>query len=695
MENLARGRGTAVDHGAGEVRRAGAASDENATRAVLRDIEGAEVELGAAAQLVEDPAVAAPVDRRAVEREGLATTEGDGVTVEDDTSGGIRAGKGLGTAGHGGLDTSAVELQALGRAELLGETQGPLLQDGVTRVGIETTRHLEVSIGREGEIELNRPACGGILRYGSVPKRRAEASEGDSLSGGGGSSGGVGECAVDGEQSTAFQVIGDSLSVVAGSLGHRAREGHGVQAAEDRGRVVIELDSLRNVERTAVGEDAAIGEADGADGTDAVSGEAEHAAAGEQAAAERIGRGRIEYPDATVILGHGEGSRASADFIGQLGGHDIHVGIRTAELEGLGLGGGVGTGSSGRIIGYIGQDERARTARVDAAGARGAGQDDLSGDGLAGAHVGERRRLAVERITDLEDAAGEVGTQIGRRGAGGADGGDHEVTITQDSLTGVSVQAGQEKGAPALLTERTVAADDAGDGREIETGVAVVCDDQVTPATGCHRTVGDVRRGGVGASGRVLTDVDLGVGRDRRNVSAGRNTRAGDQLTDGEVGGGSGSKADVGVAAKSQRQCRGGGRDGDLEVTPDLQVGDRGARVQAERTAAEEVCGGGGVAPDRIGKAGPIDDETVVGGREAGEAVSRLRAPSTGSGAERPVEGTAGFIDATPVLEEQVGIRRESRAVAAGDEGAAGDDRVTGVGVARVAEGPVGGIART
>ena len=373
-------------------------------------------------------------------------------------------------------------------------------------------------------------------------------------------------------------------------------------AAEDRRGVVGQQNGLGGAERATVGEDAAVAEGDAASGgADAVGGEAEHTATSGQSAGEGIGRGRIEHPDAAVILGHTEGSRASADFVGQHGGDHVHVGIRPAELEGLGLSGRVRAGSRGRVISDVGQDERARTTGVDTTGTGRAGQDDLTGDGFTRAHISERRSLAVERVAYLEHASGEVGTQVGRRGAGGADGGDHEVTVAEDGLTGVSVQAGQEKGAPTLLTERTVTADDTGDGREIETGVAVVSDDQVTPTARGHRAVGDGDRSSVRAGGRVLAEVELGVGRDRGNIGAGRNVGAGDHLADREVGGRAGIEADFGVAAESQRQGRGGGRDGDLEVTPDLEVGDRGARVQAERTAAEEVGRAGGITPDRIG----------------------------------------------------------------------------------------------
>ena len=578
---------------------------------------------------------------------------------------------------------------------MLRETQGTLLKDRVSSVGVRSTGHLEVSIRSQDEVELGHAAGRGVLTDRSVPERRAEASEVDALSRGGGSGREVSESAVDGQQSAAFQVIGESLRVVAGRLSHRTREGHGVLAAEDRRGVVGQQNGLGGAERATVGEDAAVAEGDAAvGGADAVGGEAEHAATSGQGAGEGIGRGRIEHPDATVILGHTEGSRASADFIGQHGGDHVHVGVRAAELEGLGLSGDVRAGSISRAVQHVGQDEGARTTGVDTTGTGRASQDDLTGDGLTRAHVSERRSLAVERVAYLEHASGEVGTQVGRRGAGGADGGDHEVTVAEDGLAGVSVQTGQEKRAPALLTERTITADDAGDGREIETGIAVVCDDQVTPATGSHRTIGDGDRSNVRAGGRVLAEVELGVGRDRGNIGAGRNVGAGDHLADREVGGRAGSEADVGVAAESQRQSRGGGRDGDLEVAPDLEVGDRGARVQAERTAAEEVSRAGGITPDRIGQTGPIDDETIVGGREAGETDGRLRAPLPSPGAERPVESTAGFINATPVLEEEVGIRRETGAVAAGDEGAAGDDGIAGVAVSRVAEGPVGGIAR-
>ena len=597
--DLAGGGSAAVDHGAGEVRGAGTAGDEDASGTVVGDIESTEAQRGAAGQVVEDPAVVTPADRRAVEGEGLVAAEGDGIAVEDDAAGTIRAGKGL---GHGGLDATAVELQSLGRAELLRETERTLIDDRVTGVGVRRTGHLEVSIRSQDEVELDHAAGGGVLTDRSVPERRAEASEVDALSRGGGSGREVGESAVDGQQSAAFQVIGESLRVVAGRLSHRTRKGHGVLAAEDRRGVVGQRDGLGGAERATVGEDPAVANGDAAGGgADAVSGEAEHAAAGGQGAGEGIGRGRIEHPDAAVILGHTEDSRASADFVGQHGGDHVHVGIRAAELEGLGLSGDVRAGSISRAVQHVGQDEGARTTGVDTTGTGRASQDDLTGDGLTRAHVSERRSLAVGRITDFKDAAGEIGTQVGRRGAGGADGGDHEVTVAEDGLTGVSVQAGQEQGAPTLLAERTVTADDAGYGREIETGIAVVCDNQVTPTARVNRAVGDGDRSSVRAGGRVLAEVELSVGRDRGNIGAGRNVGAGNQLADREVGGRAGSEADVGVAAEIQRQGRGGGRDGDLEVTPDLEVGDRGARVQAERTAAEEVGRAGGVTPDRIG----------------------------------------------------------------------------------------------
>ena len=148
--DLAGRGGAAVDHGAGEVRGAGAAGDEDASGTVVRDIESTEIKGGAAGQVVEDPAVGTRVDRRAIEGKGLAATEGDGVTVEDDAAGTIRAGKGL---GHGGLDATAVELQALGRAESggLGETQGTLLKDRVAGVRIRRTGHLEIGIGCDRE----------------------------------------------------------------------------------------------------------------------------------------------------------------------------------------------------------------------------------------------------------------------------------------------------------------------------------------------------------------------------------------------------------------------------------------------------------------------------------------------------------------------------------------------------------------
>ena len=599
--DLAGGGSAAVDHGAGEVRGAGAAGHEDTSGTVVRDIESTEIKGGAAGQVVEDPAVVTPADRRAVEGEGLVAAEGDGIAVEDDAAGTIRAGKGL---GHRGLDTSAVELQAFAGAEGggLGETERTLLKDRVAGVSVRRTGHLEVGVGGQDEVELGHAAGLSVLTDRSVPERRAEASEVDALSRGGGSGREVSESAVDGQQSAAFQVIGESLRVVAGRLSHRTREGHGVLAAEDRRGVVGQQNGLGGAERATVGEDPAVANGDAAGGgADAVSGEAEHAAAGGQGAGEGIGRGRIEHPDAAVILGHTEDSRASADFVGQHGGDHVHVGIRAAELEGLGLSGDVRAGSISRAVQHVGQDEGARTTGVDTTGTGRASQDDLTGDGLTRAHVSERRSLAVGRITDFKDASGEVGTQAGRRGAGGADGGDHEVTITQDSLAGVGIQSGQEQGAPTLLAERAVATDDTGDGREIEAGVAVVSDDQVTPTARGHRAVGDGDRSSVRAGGRVLADRELRVGLNPINVSVKRNVGAGDHLADREVGGRAGIEADVGVAAESQRQGRGGGRDGDLEVTPDLEVGDRGARVQAERTAAEEVGRAGGITPDRIG----------------------------------------------------------------------------------------------
>ena len=150
MVDLA-GRGSAaVDHGAGEVRGAGAAGHEDTSGTVVRDIESTEIKGGAAGQVVEDPAVGTRVDRRAIEGKGLAATEGDGVTVEDDAAGTIRAGKGL---GHRGLDATAIELQAFAGAEGggLGETQGALLKDRVAGIGVRRTGHLEVGIGCDRE----------------------------------------------------------------------------------------------------------------------------------------------------------------------------------------------------------------------------------------------------------------------------------------------------------------------------------------------------------------------------------------------------------------------------------------------------------------------------------------------------------------------------------------------------------------
>ena len=310
--------------------------------------------------------------------------------------------------------------------------------------------------------------------------------------------GGVDVITGDGEDLATFEVIRERGSVIARALGDIAGDRNIVLAGDDERGVVGPRDRLRDRKVGAIGEDTAVAHADRTDRADAFDGEAEEAAVGVEAAGEGIGDRRIEDPDAAVVLVDREqAAAADGQLVGELRRHHVEIRVHAAELERLGLGGHVREVRSRRVIDQVGQDEGARTTGFDTAGAGGAGQVDRARRDFARADIDERHGVREARVAELEPTAADIGTEAGRGRARGADRGDDEAFVAEDRIARIRVQVAEDEVRPARLGQRARTADDAGDRREIQAGVAVVVDVEVMPAAAGDRGVGRDRRGDV------------------------------------------------------------------------------------------------------------------------------------------------------------------------------------------------------
>ena len=187
----------------------------------------------------------------------------------------------------------------------------------------------------------------------------------------------------------------------------------------------------------------------------------------------------------------------------------VQVGVDAAQLEHAF----VGRTESGQrgaraAVDDVRQGQRTRAAGLDTAGTGGAGDIDRTGRDFARTSVGQGDGIAAARIAELEPAAHDVGTKGRGRGAVGADRGNNQLLITQDGVARVGVEVAQDERAPALLTDVTRAGDDAGDGRVIQAGEAVIADADVAPTgaaegerTGAENEIRSTCGGSVRAQG--------------------------------------------------------------------------------------------------------------------------------------------------------------------------------------------------
>ena len=387
-----------------------------------------------------------------------------------------------------------------------------------------------------------------------------------------------------------------------------------------------------------------------------------------------VGISTSEDPEALVALV--DTQRLVGRRVGQDRGDGIEVGVDAAELDLAVIRRGEGREAVGRTgVDDVRQGQRTGAAGLDAAGTGRAGEVDRAGGGLARTSVGQRDGIGAAGITEFEPAAGDVVAEGRGRGAGGADGRDDELLRTQDGVAGVGVGVAEEQRTPALLGEIARAGDDAGDGREVEAGEAVVVDDDVAEAP-----AGDRQSDAGGDGGDGPAEIDLGLGVVTRDIGASGDAGPRDELADREQGGVAAREPDgrrIGAGFGGGEHAGGDGRiRADLEITADLDVGQGVAGVEGERGTLQEVRGAVGVAPDQV-LTRPVDDEFGAVGGEAGETGDRAGLPLAvrRAGPKGAVENTAGLEEgiARPIpAKAQVGGDGQ-RSTVDGDERAALD----------------------
>ena len=205
--------------------------------------------------------------------------------------------------------------------------------------------------------------------------------------------------------------------------------------------------------------------------------EAERTAFDAHATGEGIGAGK--HPDALVRLEDAERQRAGVRQDGRDG---VEVGVDATELKHAFVARTEGGQRGGRVgVDDVRQGQRTGAAGLDTAGTGGAGDIDRTGRDFARTSVGQGNGVAAARITELEPAAGDIGTKGRGSGAGGADGGNDELLVTQDRVARVGIEVAQDERTAALLGDITRAGDDARDRGEVQAGETIVADSDVAP----------------------------------------------------------------------------------------------------------------------------------------------------------------------------------------------------------------------
>ena len=454
-----------------------------------------------------------------------------------------------------------------------------------------------------------------------------------------------------------------------------------------------------------------------------------------------------QHPDALVRLVDAE--RLRGVRVGEDGRDGVEVGIDAAEFQHAFVARTEG-GQRGARVGVddVRQGQRTRAAGLDTAGTGGASDVDRTGRDFARTSVGQGDGIAAARVTELEPAARDVGTKGRGSGAGGADGGNDELLVTQDRVARVGIEVAQDERTAALLGDITRAGDDARDRGEVQAGETIVANADIAPSgaaegerTGAENEIsrtrggriraqdesrsigdggdsgstGDTRtrdrhahhepsssaNGDVGGPGRrgtladALVEVELITGIVTHDVGIGQNARATHQLADrdgGKVSGGErlGSAADNGGSESIHH----GGRT-DLKVASDFDLSQRIAGVEREGGTLQEAGAAIGIPPDQP-LARPVDDELGAVGGETGETGVGSSLPLIGARANGAVKG-AGRLEErapSPVLRElQIGSGRQGSTVD-GDERAPLDNGRAGVSVRLVTERPESTITR-
>ena len=284
------------------------------------------------------------------------------------------------------------------------------------------------------DVERRIAADAGVAADDAVPNGRACPTDIKNRRLRGGRGGRVDVITGDREDLAVLEVIREGGVVIAAALGDVAGDRNVILAGDNERGVVGPGDRLRDREVGAIGEDAAIADADRADCADAVRRKAKEATVGVEAAAEGVGDRGIEDPDATVVLVDRERAVAAAELVGQRRRDHVEVRVHAAELEGLDLGGGVRRVRVGRIIDQVRDDQRARAARLDTAGAAGTGQVDCAGRDFTRTHINESHAVGETRVAEFKPAAADIGAKASRRRVIGPDGGDDEAFVAEDRV---------------------------------------------------------------------------------------------------------------------------------------------------------------------------------------------------------------------------------------------------------------------
>ena len=751
------GRGASVDESRGEIGDTGTLVDQDTISAVMGKIDAAlEGQGPRAGDVIVEISVTIPVDEVTADFDRIAADELGGLTIEEDLVGDlVGAGQDDAVTAHGAafeLERAGAERAGLGKTQVtlvkqdaagvgIGRGTGQLEDRAVRDRDTDTARsdgrirdhavpdglralatdleHARVGVGlpvdvvsvdRQDGAVLEAVGQGAVVTAGElvdvgVDRDRGGAAEGarrvvvdqDRL--GDRQAGRIGR-----EDGAVGQEYAAEDDVATGA--HRAgvidREGGAVgDAGDDVAEAEIETADVgadRETRGAARRHDDG-GAIRGSNGSSADIGEHAHRGRGSEAEGTAVrtqaageGIGAAEHPDARVGLVDAERLRGGG--VGEDGRDGIEVRVDAAQFKGA-VAGRTQRGERGPGAGVdeIRDGQRTGTAGLDTAGARATGEVDGAGGDFARTGVGQGDGIAAARITEFKPATRDIGTEGRGRGAVGADGGDDELLVTQDSVAGVGVGVAQDERAATLLADITRAGDDAGDRGVVQAGEAVVVDDDVAP-TGA----GDRHRDARGRGRGVLAEVDDRAGVEAGDVSIGRDARAGDELADGKRRDVAGGERDGTATARGGgHQAGGHGRvRTDLEVTAHLDFGQRVAGVEREGGTLQEVGGAVGIAPDES-LTRPVDDELGAVGGETGEAGERAGLPLIGAGAELTVEGADRLEEgiARPVLTEaEIGSGRQRGAVD-GDQRAAGDAGGAGVGIVLITERPISAVART